>query len=160
MSAKLKLYIPCDESADHKIKKFDGNNDNIVTTGVNLADITNIPFHELQLSIIVELKITDRDYVYINPYTGKFIKTTDKSTEDFNLSKMTWTQDNGRGPYWLKNWSHKNSRININFAEITLPEIRVIWCEVALKRLFENNSEFRRMLRDQFKYKIDLVNLT
>jgi len=150
MSGELKLYIPCDESVEHKIKKFNKNNDTIVTTGPNLANITDIGFNELQLSIIVELKITDKDYIYINPYTGKFINTTDKSTENFNHSKMTWTKDK-----WLKNWSDKNSRINIHFAEITLPEIRVIWCEVALKRLIENNDEFRRMLRNQFRYKID-----
>jgi hypothetical protein len=78
--------------------------------------------------------------------------STSEATTDFKTAQMTWTQDNNKGPYRLKNWSatgqNRDARVDIHFNEIPLQQIRVIWCEDSLKKLIKENAEFRRMLRD------------
>ena len=120
----FKLYLLIDHATSN-IKSFE--EDTIADSHTNYGSLSEIGFEKLQSCLVVEVPISSRDYSYVNPFTGKFLKTDTETTSTSSEARMTWKSSN------LVNWSFKNTKINLKLVDIALENIRIIWCKDSLK---------------------------
>ena len=128
--SEIKLYIAYDNN--NNIVKF---RDTIIESA-NTNELNTLSFSEMQKSIVVEYKISKNDVCYLNPYSGYYIMTNNSCTQDINKAQMVWFKDSNK--WKLKNWSYNDTIINLIFRDITLPSIRIIWCNSSLVSIFSN----------------------
>ena len=135
----FKLYIITD--TENKILNFNNDNNDLNKT-IDFSDIKYLSFFQLQFSFIIECSHRD-NFFYINPYTGKFLKSTHHSTDEIRGASFTWQQHNG------KEWKlfNKGNLIDIILHELEeLDNIRIIWSNTALI----NANSINRIENDEY----------
>jgi hypothetical protein len=145
----MKLYILSNN--ERKILLFNEQTDNIITTDFDIDLIRDLDFREFQKSLIVEFEIINgknKDYSYINPYTGKLLMTNNRSTNDDSKSQMKWQEINKK--WTLINWSNSDSVLdNIHLSPITF-NLRIIWSNEALLIICKQPYIYEELNRQKY----------